>query len=212
MLTSAMDHLVVTAPTLNAGVRFVEKMLGCTMQPGGQHARMGTHNALLRLSGQCYLEVIAIDPGAAPPGRARWFELDTLQPDDRPRLATWIVRTNDIQRAMEPAEPEFGTVEEMSRGSLNWLISISADGRFPFNGIAPALIQWQSEPHPVTQLATSPISLIQLMGVHPEAFRINAMLHRIGFIGDVSITEPSDGITVRLSAIFQTPRGIVTLS
>ena len=212
MLTSTLDHLVVTAPTLSAGIHYIEQQLGCIMQTGGQHVRMGTHNALLRIGEQCYLEVIAIDPAAAPVGRARWFELDTLRSDDRPQLATWVVRTNDVRLAVEPAEPDLGTVEEMNRGSLDWLITIPSNGQLPFDGIAPALIQWKNEPHPATRLAESSISLIQMTGCHPEASRINAFLHRIGFAGDVSITEPFDGTTVCLLATLQTPQGIVTLS
>lgn len=212
MLTSAMDHLVITAPTLASGIQYVEKTLGCTMQPGGQHQRMGTHNALLRISGQSYLEVISIDPAATPAGRPRWFELDMLQPGDRPRLATWVVRTSSIRLATEVSEPDLGTVEEMSRGSLEWLITIPSDGRIPLNGIAPALIQWKSQPHPATQLPESSVVLIQMAGSHPEAPQVNRLLNRIGFAGDVSIAQPSDGITISLSATFQTPRGIVTLS
>jgi hypothetical protein len=173
---------------------------------------MGTHNALLRISGQSYLEVISIDPNAAPAGRPRWFELDTLRPDAPPRLATWVVRTNNIRVATEAAEPDLGAVEVMTRGSLEWLITIPSDGRLPFHGIVPALIQWKSEPHPVTQLAESSISLIQLTGLHPEAAKIRGLLDRIGFLGDVSIIEPFDGATCRLSATFRTPNGIVTLS
>ena len=90
MLSSAIDHLVVTAPTLASGIQYVEQSLGCKMQPGGQHSRMGTHNAILKIGADCYLEVISIDPDAEPPQRKRWFELDTLLPETRPRLATWV--------------------------------------------------------------------------------------------------------------------------
>ncbi|WP_393939598.1 VOC family protein [Piscinibacter sakaiensis] len=60
---------------------------GCAPEGGGAHPHMGTHNRLLRLGDHCYLEVIAIDPAAPPPARARWFGLDRLAPDAAPRLA-----------------------------------------------------------------------------------------------------------------------------
>ncbi len=143
MLTSDIDHLVVTASTLASGIQYVEQALGCKMQPGGQHPRMGTHNALLKIGDRCYLEVISIDPSATSPSRPRWFELDTLLPETRPRLATWVLRTNDIYKVSHAAEIDLGIVEEMSRGTMEWQITIPPDGRLPFHGIAPAVIQWK---------------------------------------------------------------------
>ena len=72
------DHLVVPCARLAEGVAHVEAMLGVKMAPGGKHAVMGTHNALLGL-GAIYLEVIAADPDAPAPGRPRWFNLDEFR-------------------------------------------------------------------------------------------------------------------------------------
>lgn len=59
-----IDHLVVTAPDLEAGAGFVRNALGMEMGRGGKHPRMGTHNMLLRLGETSFLEVIAADPEA----------------------------------------------------------------------------------------------------------------------------------------------------
>src|SRR5690606_32822306 len=85
---SYIDHLVVTAPSLAEGARFVREALGVEPEPGGKHPRMGTHNLLLRLGNDVYLEVIAIDPGAPAPGHPRWFGLDDAPTS--PLLATWV--------------------------------------------------------------------------------------------------------------------------
>ena len=67
----AVDHLVVAAPSLEAGVAWCEATLGVTPGPGGRHPQFGTHNRLLKIASeaypQAYLEIIAIDPQAAPP-------------------------------------------------------------------------------------------------------------------------------------------------
>lgn len=212
MLTSAIDHLVVTAPTLASGIQYVEASLGCKMQPGGQHPRMGTYNALLKIGDQCYLEVISVDPAATPPLRARWFELDTLLPDSHPRLATWVLRTNDIDKVLNATEIEFGIVEEMSRGSLDWQITIPPDGRLPYRGVAPAVIQWKQELHPALKLPASSVSLMRLGGLHPDARHIAAMLTAANFHGPFSVATPPDGVAIGLTATFQTPRGAVVLS
>ena len=72
-----LDHLVLATPTLDAGVRYVESRLGVAMAGGGAHPHVATHNRLLRL-GDCYLEVLARNPGDTPT-RNRWFGLDDAQ-------------------------------------------------------------------------------------------------------------------------------------
>ena len=212
MLSSAIDHLVVTAPTLASGIQYVEQTLGCKMQPGGQHPRMGTHNALLKIGVDCYLEVISIDPNAVVPRRKRWFELDTLLPETRPRLATWVMRTNDIDRVTNSTDHALGVVEEMSRGTLEWQITIPPDGRLPFHGIAPAVIQWKDDVHPASRLPESSVSLLQLVGRHPDARHITALLNAASFEGPFSVAQPPDGVSIGLTADFQTPKGMVALS
>lgn len=59
-----MDHLVFAAPDLEVGVRHVEDLFGMQMSPGGRHHGFGTHNRLLGLGPDCYMEVVAIDPGS----------------------------------------------------------------------------------------------------------------------------------------------------
>ena len=212
MLSSAIDHLVVTAPTLASGIQYVEQTLGCKMQPGGQHSRMGTHNALLKIGDDCYLEVISIDPDAQPPQRNRWFELDTLLPETRPRLATWVMRTNDIHKVTNATDLELGVVEDMSRGSLEWQITIPPDGRLPLHGIAPAVIQWKDDVHPASRLPESSVSLLQLVGHHPDARHITALLNAASFEGPFSVAQPPDGVSIGLTADFQTPKGLIVLS
>jgi len=86
----AVDHLVVAARSLEEGVAWCETTLGVTPGPGGKHAFMGTHNRLLKIATEAYpaayLEIIAIDTDAPPPGRPRWFGLDTLELSAGPRL------------------------------------------------------------------------------------------------------------------------------
>ena len=71
-----LDHIAVVAPDLAAGVAWVREALGVEMPPGGRHPEMGTHNHLVGLGPDVYLEVIAIDQDAAAPRHRRWFGLD----------------------------------------------------------------------------------------------------------------------------------------
>jgi hypothetical protein len=147
-----------------------------------------------------------------PPQRNRWFELDTLLPETRPRLATWVMRTNDIHKVTNATDLELGVVEDMSRGTMKWQITIPPDGRLPLHGIAPAVIQWKDDVHPASRLPESSVSLLQLVGRHPDARHITALLNAASFEGPFSVAQPPDGVSIGLTADFQTPKGMVALS
>ena len=123
-----------------------------------------------------------------------------------------MMRTNDIDRVTNATNLELGAVEEMSRGTLEWQITIPPDGRLPSHGIAPAVIQWKSDVHPALKLAESSVSLLQVVGYHPDARQIMALLNAASFEGLFSVVEPSDGIAIGLTATFHTPGGLVILS
>lgn len=135
MLT--LDHLAVGCERLEEGVAWVEETLGVTLQPGGQHAYYGTHNALMHLGPKLYLEVIAKDPSAAPTGRATWFGLDYFT--GPPRLTNWLCRADNMAAYAEitgPAVP-------LSRGNLEWETTVPDDGSLPMGGGFPTLIAWR---------------------------------------------------------------------
>jgi hypothetical protein len=68
-----LDHIVIGAQTLEQGVNYVTQRLGSEPYGGGRHLQQGTHNKVLRLGDEVYLEVIAPDPASeiTPP----WFGL-----------------------------------------------------------------------------------------------------------------------------------------
>ncbi|HEX6791537.1 MAG TPA: VOC family protein [Candidatus Krumholzibacteria bacterium] len=195
-----IDHLVVTAPTLAAGVEYVRRSLGVAMEVGGSHPRMGTHNALLGLGPSTYLEVLAIDPSAPAPDRPRWFGLDACV---EPRLSAWVARVDDIASVSAPG----GDVSEMTRGTRRWLITIPRDGRMPWDGVAPAWIQWLSEPHPALTLRDSGCALVALRGFHPDADGLRAALPEHFFDPRWVLASIPAGEPPALVADFHTPGG-----
>src|SRR5262245_41540115 len=205
---AAIDHLVIAAPSLEIGSEHIRAALGVTPQRGGEHAAMGTHNALVRLGDALYLEVIAVNPDAPPPNRPRWFELDSLAAAAIPRLVTWVARTHDIHAAVSASPLPLGRIVPMTRGSLRWLVTVPEDGSLPAQGIAPTLIQWLDAPHPASQLAESDCALVRLEGFHAEAERIRTMLSAIRFDGSVTVSPIVPHETPRLVAHIQTPNGI----
>jgi Glyoxalase-like domain len=188
-LQTQLDHLVFAAPNLIEGVQYLEDQLGIQLQPGGEHPRMGTHNALLKVGTHAYLEVIAINPAADNPGRPRWFDLDNRPIDAPTSLCTWVARSNDIHSAATHAPHWFGAIVPMQRGALNWLISIPADGRLALGGLCPSLIEWPHGLHPSSSLEDRGCTLLGLELYHPQAAILQELLWEIGFEGEISISE-----------------------
>ena len=209
MHPSRIDHLVVTAPSLEAGSEYIRRTLGFSLEPGGEHVRMGTHNLLLRTGESSYLEVIAANPDAPSPGRPRWFGLDTLGPGSRPRLATWVLRTKDIHALSAVAPLPIGPIESMSRGDFEWSIAFPEDGSLILEGLCPYLIQWSSAGHPAWRLPDREIYLLALAAVHPEPERITRLWSGLHLDDQVAVTR---GEPPHLVAYFVTKEGMRRLS
>ena len=204
----ALDHLVIAAATLPEGVAHVERLLGVKMSPGGQHVFMGTHNAVLRLGHECYLEVIAIDLNLPAPPRPRWFGLDdpALQGSlaKSPRLIHWVARTDDIVTAQALAPDILGPIVAANRGNLNWKITIPDTGGLPEGGAFPTLIEWSIGEHIAGKMLDCGCSLVELVVVHSDLDKFRERLTlpaapRVRF---------QQGETIHLSAIVQTPSGL----
>ena len=206
------DHLVVAATTLAEGIEYVGDLTGSVPRPGGRHAAMGTHNALLRLGERFYLEVIAVDPDGAKPARPRWFDLDhpTLVAAlaEGPRLVHWVARTDDIARTAPSCPIALGPIHPMARGDYRWRITIPDDGARPGRGLVPTLIQWDVPQHPADALPPTPVTLVQLAGEHPDPAPVRAALAALG-LGEV--LKVTFATSPRLAAMLRTPRGLVTL-
>ena len=212
MSRSHLDHITVTSPSLEIGAAFVSQALGVDAQSGGKHPRMGTHNLLLRLGDALFLEVISPDPDAAAPERPRWFGLDHLHAGSPPLLSTWVARTADIRATAAASAEPLGNIEPMQRGNLEWLITIPADGSVPVDGVAPALITWQSDVHPASTLRDRGLALVGLEIFHPEPTRIGRLLSSIDLEGPVTVSALTRGTRPCLVAHIDTPRGMRQLS
>lgn len=212
MESSRIDHITITSPTLEAGAAYVRRALGVEMQAGGEHPRMGTHNLLLRLGDALFLEVIAINPAAPVPPRPRWFGLDSLAADASPSLSTWVVRTGDIREAASACSEQLGPVEPMSRGALNWLITIPEDGAVPLDGVAPALIEWHTDAHPASRMEDRGLSLNRLEIFHPDPERVSRLLALLRLEAPVSVLSLRSGAIPHLVAHIDTPQGLRTIS
>ncbi len=207
----ALDHLVIGAASLAQGVAWAEEALGVVVPPGGAHPLMGTHNRLTALGPACFLEIIAIDPDAAPPGRPRLFALDDpamrARLERSPRLIAWVAGTGDLLASLARARAagvDLGRAVAMTRGDLAWQFSIRDDGGLPENGTLPALIQWRAGPHPAGRMTDQGLRLETLELRHPDPARLEAVLGAIG-ASHLAATARAEGPALR--AVLRTADG-----
>jgi hypothetical protein len=204
MLT--LDHIAVSTTALETGAAEVEAALRLPLAPGGQHAAMGTWNRLLSLGPEEYFELIAIEPGAPGPAQPRWFDLDNFT--GATRTTTWICRCADLDAALAAAPPNTGVPWALERGELRWRMAVPTDGKLPFGGLFPALIQWDGPVHPAPRLPDHGVRLKALELRSPEAEALEAALAPLISDPRISVREAE---IVRLRAILDTPSGEVVL-
>ena len=209
-----VDHLVVAAATLEEGARWCEATLGVVPGPGGQHSLMGTHNRLFSIASaafpRAYFEIIAIDPAAAPPARARWFGLDRLRLVAGPRLIHFVACAAaldaqcDALRAigLDPGRA-IAASRETPQGRLAWRIAVRDDGDLLAGGALPTLIEWGAR-HPSAAMPDSGVALrvLSLRGLPDQA----AQVLKLRGVEVVAGAGPA------LTATFDTPRGTIQLT
>lgn len=209
MLRSEPDHLVVACADLEQGSAWAIETLGAEPQPGGKHATMGTHNRLLKLGPRVYLELLAIDPHAAPPAHPRWFAIDDAAVQSRaarsPFLLTWVASTTDIVEAATRV-PALGEPRSFTRNAYAWRLTVADDGALPFGGVLPAVIEW-SGAHPCDALEDRGCALVELRLSHPAATSVLPLYRELRVAGPVQLRPGPKS----LCAVLRTPRGEVEL-
>ncbi len=203
-----LDHLVYAVPELGAGIEDLEKRLGVRASLGGKHIGLGTHNALLSLGDDQYLEVIAPDPEQPQPDRPRPFGLDE---HDGGRLAAWAAKESDLEArvaASKEAGYDPGLVLDLSRDTpegvrIEWRLTVSQTPRG--DGLVPFLIDWGGTAHPATSSARG-CRLVAMRAEHPDPEPVRALLAAIG--SDLELTQAPKAALI---ATLETPAGRVEL-
>lgn len=172
----ALDHIALSAETLDQGRTFIQDALGVELSEGGKHPKFGTHNLLLGL-GDVYLEVIAVDPNAEAPVNARWFDLDNFA--GAPRITNWICSTEKPNRVIGKCLPGTGDMVEVSRGALTWDITVPKNGQLPFGGYAPAIIDWRGAGSPAARLPDVACRLKSFHIRSPHAITLRSFTSRL---------------------------------
>ena len=210
-----IDHLVIGARTLTEGVNYVKDLLGVDMPYGGVHPKMGTHNHLMRIGNDTFLEIIAVNHDIEPPNRPRWFGLDDpfgrQQIEQQPSLLTWVVNTQDIKNLMRQSAFSLGKAELINRGNLTWYFGLPDDGRLLAGGMLPYAIEWQTDEYPSAKMADLGCRFSGLEIYHPYPRWLQSALSSIGALNLVEVHALPKNEVPYMIATINTPDGIKEL-
>lgn len=214
-ITPKIDHIIYTVPDLEIGIDIIENLFDERPYFGGQHLGKGSHNALLSLGEDVYLEIIAPDPNQPEPALPRSFALDKRT---KPQLATWAASTINMEQTVlqareagyDPGDLVDGGRKREDGVQLKWRSTKrpeSIQGTTPpGDWLIPFLIDWGNTPHPA-QARPSRCRLISLAATHPEPQAVQVMLHALGLEMDITESE-----RIGLIAVIESPNGRVELS
>ena len=210
-----IDHIVIGAENLPQGIDFIRKHLGVDIPYGGIHEKMGTHNHLMQLGNNTFLEVIAINPNIASPSNPRWYGLDdpyiSRLLKDQPRLLTWVVNTQSLQTLLKKSVFSFGKAEHISRDSLSWTFSLPDDGRILAGGMLPYIIEWHTDLHPSRKMTDLGCRLKRLEIHHPQPLWLHSILESIDALNSAKIIPLDKNRAPFIVAYIQTPNGVKEL-
>ena len=182
-MKSRIDHIVIGTNNLSLGTKILETKLNVNFSPGGEHQIMGTHNNLLKLQSNFYLEIIANNPKAEYPSRPRWFSLDEERTKEKikhyPRALCWALKVNNIENTVKKCGYNPGKILQISRGELTWKITVPANGLLVDNGVLPVLIEWPNDQHPTKKIINSNVSINMLSLFHPEPNKIKEIISNL---------------------------------
>ena len=192
-----LDHIVFGSLTLEEGTDFVENILQAKLSDIGYHKDMGTHNRVIRISEEVYLEVIAIDPKISELKNKRWFNLDNLNLKSKLKISPQIIGyviENSNKKISKFYDPFF----EASRSNYRWQFAMPTyrnkmiDSEIIETGIIPSLISWKSE-KPIDQMIKNQFELISFEIRLSEAQRhFNTFFKTFGEIEYVSVSMTTE--------------------
>jgi hypothetical protein len=175
---------------------------------------MGTYNHLLQLGDMVYLEVIALDPDAQPPARARWFGLDNKKAvmadwDAGRRLRGWVARTDVMDDILAGRENIFGRKIALPWTNPSFDFAIPDDGSLPLNGAFPSIIDRRGKARSMANIADLGARLESFSLQHPDAESLSRRYQTLDIDRPPAIVQGSD---LRYRAQIETPAGVRELS
>ncbi|MEM6415240.1 MAG: VOC family protein [Pseudomonadota bacterium] len=205
-----LDHIVLAAGDLECACKDFERTTGITPVYGGKHANQLSHNALVSIGQDLYLEIFAPLPGISD--GHHWIR--ACHTFRAPRVLSFCLRAlttledavNVCKKAgisgMGPAEWSRKTT---SGDELTWRLFYPEDTKYEI--ALPFFIDWLDSTHPSK---TSPGG-IKLMSIDIKTPHKNAVVNLYNEFG-FQPSSVTDGDDTKLCMTLKTPNGIITYS
>jgi hypothetical protein len=203
---TTIDHLMWVVPDLGSGIDDLERRTGFRAALGGSHPSLGTANAILSLGPDAYVEVLGPDPALSQP---TGFGA-VLSSVHAPRLASWAVRTDDIDAVCAaltaagwPTRANAMTRTRPDGVTLEWRIAMLPGHELPDH--LPFVIDWGTSSHP-SEAAQNPCRLGAVSVSDPEPSELRRVIEVLGVAG-VQVDEGPAAVR----ALLETPNGPIDL-
>jgi len=203
-----LDHIVYCCKDLQAGMRLIHDLTGVRPIYGGRHLTKGTHNALIKIGAQSYLEILAPDPENKDVDPLRWMGIDLIE---EPVITRWAINSDNISlqaKTLQDYRPDYGSVQEGSRAlsdgsTLRWALTDPLGQ--PAVEVVPFLLDWKDSIHPTVHL-NQECTIIDISLYHPDPSKISPILSQLDL--DMTIQK---GTTESISITLETPKGQVLI-
>ncbi len=142
-MITGFDHFIILVGDLDKGIESY-RQLGFQVQPGGEHAAFGSHNAIVALADGTYLELVAFrDPALA--ANTFWGDL-VRKLGIHEGFGSYVLSSNDLtndvqairQRGLEVADPQPGSRTRPDGQKVTWHTAVVGG---TISGFLPFLIQ-----------------------------------------------------------------------
>lgn len=196
-----LDHLVLAASDLDAGIAQLKKLTGVEAAKGGRHPDLGTQNALAALGDRSYIEILAPDPDAGVRPKAATSQVTPLtrlvglafaEPREELSLVAWAVAA----RRMEELDVRFRALGYVTTGvhdgsrvredgaQLVWqMLAVTA----PDDPLLPFWIDWAPGSGHPSEDAPSGCELEKFSVCDPDPDRARSYLAHLDL--DVEVEE-----------------------
>ncbi|MGE0633662.1 MAG: VOC family protein, partial [Pseudobdellovibrionaceae bacterium] len=160
---------------------------GVKPTPGGQHLELGTHNSLVSLGDDSYLELIAADPKNTKIKKEEiMLGIGTIREG---KTLSWAVKVSNLEKLHETLAQAKYSVSPIRNGSringdkeLKWRYFFLTDPAFTVSPmIAPFFIEWNSTSEHPSKSAVSGCRLLSLKAKHPNPDQFEPIFRILGF-------------------------------